>query len=315
MSRTHGSLRAAFIPLAAGALVLGSALGAAAQSPDTSAAASGAPATIGPECAKDQLSLKNPGRLTLSTDNPAYPPWWGGTPPSGSDWSLGYPPSGEGYEGAVAAAIAKTLGFTPDEVDWLANTEFTAAFAPGDKPFDFHLAQISIKPERAQAVDFSDPYFDSVQSIVALTSSPIQGTTTIEGLKGFKLGAAQGTTSLQLIENVIQPTTDPSVFNSNDDMVTAIKNGQIDGGVADLYSAIYMRDAQLENYDTPDPEASIVGQFSPDAQIDQMGIVFQKGSALRPCVNEALAVIKTSGQLQQIYDQWIGGGQEVPTFQ
>jgi polar amino acid transport system substrate-binding protein len=279
------------------------------SAPAASPAGSGAVPSLSPACADPAaLPLKNPGRLTLSTDNPAYPPWWGGTPPEGSEWSLGYPPSGEGYEGATAAAVAAVLGFTPETTDWLANAEFTAAFAPGDKPFDFHLAQISITPERAEAVDFSDGYFDSVQSVVAVAGTPIASATTIEELKAFRLGAAQGTTSLQLIESVIQPTAEASVFNTNDDLVTAIQNGQVDGGVADLYSAIFMTGVQLEN-------GVVVGKFSPDAQVDQMGMVLQKDSPLTACVNEALAIVKASGQLQQIYDQYIGGGEDIPTFQ
>src|SRR3954451_9708937 len=218
MDRSRSLLdRAAIIPIAACALLFGSTLSVVAQSPDASMgassmapAASTAPAVIGPECAKDALTLKNPGRLTLSTDNPAFPPWWSDVDkPADSDWAFGYPPNGKGYEGATAAAIAAALGFTPDEIDWIPNTVFENAFAPGPKPFDFHLAQISIRPERAEAIDFSDPYLDSHQAILAMTypvggapdpsaapdavaavaTNPILGVTTVEGLKPFKLGA------------------------------------------------------------------------------------------------------------------------------
>jgi len=338
MERSRSLLdRAAIIPIAACALLFGSTLGVTAQSPAASmAAGSTAPAVIGPECAKDALTLKNPGRLTLSTDNPAYPPWWtDADKPADSDWGFGYPPNGQGYEGATAAAIAAALGFTPAETDWIPNTVFENAFAPGPKPFDFHLAQISIKPERAEAVDFSDPYFDSHQAILSMTypvgaapdpsagpdaassvpTNPILGVTTIAGLQPFKLGAAVGTTSFALIEDVIKPTSEPSVFNDNAAALQALQNGQIDGIVVDVQTALYMRDAQLENFDTSFPEATIIGQFDELAQENQMGIVLDKGSALTACVNEALAVIKSNGTLQSIYDQWIKVGQAIPTFQ
>ena len=338
MERSRSLLdRAAIIPIAACALLFGSTLGVTAQSPAASTAAgSTAPAVIGPECAKDALTLKNPGRLTLSTDNPAYPPWWSDTDkPADSDWEFGYPPNGMGYESATAAAIAAALGFTPADTDWIANTVFENAFAPGPKPFDFHLAQISIRPERAQAVDFSDSYFDSHQAILALTypvgsapdpsagpgaasslpTNPILGATTIEGLKPFKLGAAVNTTSAALIEDVIQPSSEASVFNDNAAALQALQNGQIDGLVVDVQTAIYMRDAQLENFDTSWPEATIAGQFSELAQENQMGIVLEKGSALTKCVDEALAVIKSDGTLQSIYDQWISTGQDIQTYQ
>jgi len=296
--------RAAFIPLAACALAFGGTLGAAAQSPQAPAA----PFVIGPECAKDQLSVKNPGRLTLSTDNPAYPPWWSDADkPADSDWELGYPPNGKGYEGATAAAVAAALGFTPDEVDWIPNTVFENAFAPGPKPFDWHMAQISITPERAEAVDFSDSYFDSNQSLVALADTPTAAATSIADLMDKKLGAAVGTTSLAFIENVIAPTTGAQVFNDNAALVQALQNGQIDGLVADIYSAIFMRDVQLTG-------AVLVGSFSSEQQVDQMGMVLEKGSALTACVNQALAVIKSDGTLQSIYDTYIGGGEGLPVL-
>lgn len=306
MHRPHLSLRrAASIPVAACVLMTGGATGVFAQSADGSPA----PVTISAECAKDQLSLKNPGRLTLSTDNPAYPPWWSDADkPEGSDWEFGYPPNGQGYEGATAYAVAAALGFTPEEIDWLPNTVFENAFAPGPKPFDFHLAQISITPARAESVDFSDSYFDSNQSLVALVDTPAAAATSIADLKDKKLGAAVGTTSLAFIENVIQPTIDAQVFNDNAALVQALQNGQIDGLVADIYSAIFMRDVQLT-------DAVLVGTFSSDAQVDQMGMVLEQGSALTACVNEALAVIKSDGTLQSIYDAYIGGGEGLPVLQ
>lgn len=314
----HRSLRATGAITMAGALLIVAAP-IAAQSP----AASTAPVTLSAECAKDQLALKNPGRLTLSTDNPAYGPWWWGDtetqypgePEGGSGWELGDPYSGEGYEAATAYAVAAALGFAHDEVDWIPNAVFEQAFAPGDKAFDWHMAQISINEARAQAVDFSDPYFSVNQAVLAMSDNPIQDVTTIEGLKDFKLGAATATTSFNLIDTVIQPNQEAQVFNSNADALQPLQSGTIDGLVIDLYTAFYMRDAQLENWDTPDPEAAIVGVFPDSAQTDTMGMVLQKDSPLTACVNEALGAIKANGTLDAIYDQWIAGGGEIPYFQ
>jgi len=213
-----------------------------------------------------------------------------------------------GFEGATAYAIAATLGFTPDQVDWLQNTVFEQAFAPGEKPFDFHMAQISITPQRAVAVDFSDPYFDSVQSLVALAGTPIASATSIADLKAYKLGAAANTTSYDLIQNAIQPTTAAAVYPDNDTAVTALQNGQIDGLVVDLGTAFYMRDAQLTG-------GAIVGQFAPTVQTDHVGAVLDKDSPLTPCVDWAIQTLKATGQAQQIYDQWITTGQEIPLLQ
>ena len=262
------------------------------------------------------MTLKNPPRLTLSTDNPAYPPWWGGDPktqypnqPSGGvKWKISNPYSQMGFEGATAYAIAAQLGFTPDQIDWIQNTVFEQAFAPGEKPFDFHMAQISILPDRQQAVDFSDPYFDSSQSLLALGDNPITAATSIADLKSYKLGAAANTTSYDLIKNSIQPTTAASVYPDNNTALTALQNGQIDGLVVDLGTAFYMRDAELSN-------GKIVGQFAPTVQVDHVGAVLDKDSPLTPCVDWAIQTMKANGTLQQIYDTWITSGQDIPLLQ
>ena len=281
-------------------------------------------AGVSEQCQAANLTgLKNPGRLTLSTDTPAFPPWWGGDPDTqypnepegGSGWEGGDPYSQEGYEGAVAYAVAEALGFTPDMVDWVQNVDFALAFAPGEKPFDFHLAQISIRPRRAEAVDFSQTYLDANQAILALTPNPIVGTTTIEGLKDFRLGAQTGTTSFELIEGVIAPSTEVSVYNDNTAALQALQNGQIDGLVVDSNTAIFMRDAILEDFGTPEPEATVVGQFDDSDQVDEVGIVLELDSPLTECVNEALDVIKANGTLDAIYEEWISAGQEIPFFE
>jgi polar amino acid transport system substrate-binding protein len=291
-----------------------------AETPTATAAA----ATATPEaCARDSLALKNPGRLTLSTDNPAFPPWWGGDPdeqyPNQPDdstgWEVSNPYSGEGLEGATAYAVAEALGFGDDEVDWLQNSVFEQAFAPGDKPFDWHMAQVSIRPERAEAVDFTEPYFDSNQSLLTMTGNDITSETSLTSLQDYRLGAAANTTSFELIENVIQPTGQPSVFPDNATALTALQNGQIDGLVVDLGTAFYMRDAELEDWDTPDPEGTIVGAFSESEQVDQVGLVLEQDSPLTECVNRALAQLRADGTLDEIYDTWIEAGQEIPFFQ
>ena len=254
--------------------------------------------------------LKNPGRLTLSTDNPSFGPWWGGEPADGDwmGWEFSFPPSGEGLEGGVAYAVAHALGFTDDQIDWLQNTEFTLAFQPGPKPFDFHMAQISIRPERAENVDFSDPYFENVQALVANADTDITGVTSIADLAAYNLGAAVGTTSLQFIEEQVQPENPAQVFNDNAGAIEALNNGQIDGIVVDLGSAFFVVAVQLEN-------GTIVGQFPSSVQADPMGMVLDKDSPLTDCVNDALAAVRDSGQLQAIYDATITSAQGVPVIE
>jgi polar amino acid transport system substrate-binding protein len=314
MSHQHriGTLAAA----AASVALLTSSVASLAQ--DASPAASEAPAAsmsaaagVSEACQAANLgdALKNPGRLTVSTDNPAFFPWFDGAVPEGSEWATfgKYPPSGDGFESALAYAIAAQLGFSADEVDWIGQAAFGQAFAPGEKDFDFHVGQVSITPERAEAVDFSDPYFDVQQAVVAIADTPITSVTTLAELKDFQLGAAVSTTSLLVLEDVVQPNTEVKVYDDNNAGKTALENGQIDGLVVDTPTAFYIRDVELAN-------GAIVGQIATDAQ-EQFGAVLDKGSPLTPCVNEALATIRASGQWQEIYDAWIGGRDSAPLLQ
>ena len=97
------------------------------------------------------------GRLTIGTDNPAYPPWFAGG--SKSSWKINDPTTGKGYESAVAYAIATKLGYSKSQVKWI-YVPFNKAFAPGTKSFDFDINQISYTAARAKVVTFSASYYD-----------------------------------------------------------------------------------------------------------------------------------------------------------
>ena len=200
----------------------------AASSPAAPSAAASAPASAPASqsaCAPGSLQTKTAGKLTIGTDNPAYPPFFQ-TPVEESartaPWELGDPTNGEGFESAFAFALAEQLGFAKDAVVWTV-VPFDNAIAPGDKPFDIVVNQVSFTPDRAKAVDLSDAYFFLNQSVVALKGNPIAGTTSIAALKPFKFGAQSATTSLDTINNVIAPTAAAMVYNSNDDAIAALK--------------------------------------------------------------------------------------------
>ena len=275
--------------------------GAAATSPAAS------PTATANACAKENLQTERAGRLTIGTDNPAYPPWFEGGTKEGSGWEINDPSTGQGFESAVAYAVAQELGFSRDEVTWTP-IKFEQSFAPGDKPFDFHLSQVSYKPERAQAVDFSESYYDVNQALVALEGTPIANAKRLADLKGYKLGAQVGTTSYDYIVNNIQPNEDPSVYDSNDAAISALNAKQIHGIVVDLPSAFFITAAQLEN-------GVIVGQFPTVGEQERFGLVLEKGSPLTPCVNEALAALRSSGRLAAIQQEWLADKANAPVLQ
>ena len=259
-----------------------------------------------PALAVVSMNLSHPRNADVATDNPAYPPWYGGKSVAGSDWKsssyTGDPHTGQGYESAFAYAVAQQMGFTKDQVEWL-GIPFGKSFAPGPKDFDFAMQQISITPKRAQAVDFSDGYFDVNQALIADNGSPAIGVTTLAGLKDLKLGAPVGTTSLQVIQDVVQPTVEPAVYPDLDTALKDLKNGQIDGVVVDFPDAFYGYADQ------------IVGQFPPiGGQQEQFGLAFEKGNPLVSCVNQAIAALKSNGTLQQLEDTWLQTDPSVPVF-
>ena len=243
--------------------------------------------SLPPECAKAQLQTKTPGKLTIATDNPAYPPWFVDNKPE----------NGQGFEGAVAAAIAQKLGFATGEVVWKRVT-FNSAIAPGPKDFDFDINQFSITDARRQAVDFSAPYYNVRQAVIALKSNKIANARNFGDLKDAKLGAQVSTTSYQMITTVVQPNTQPSVYNTNDDAKQALQNGSIDGLVVDLPTGFQMV-AEIK-------DAKVVGQLPlAVAQPEQFGLVLDKGSPLTACVSRAIEALRASKTLEQLERQWL----------
>ena len=274
------------------------------------ASASTAPSASPDACAKANLTTKAAGRLTIGTDNPAYPPYF--QIPDGTataPWELGDPTNGQGFESAFAYALADKLGFAKTDVAWIV-VPFDNSFAPGAKTFDIDVNQVSYKPERAQAVDLSDGYYTLNQSIVALKANPIAAAKTIADLLAFKFGAQAGTTSLDTINNVIVPTAAAKVYTTNDDAIAGLKAKQIDGLVVDLPTAFYVTAAQVDN-------SVIVGQFAPPsgADAEHFSVVLAKDSPLTDCVNGAIAALKTDGTLDSLTKEWLSDKASAPVIQ
>ncbi len=281
---------------------------ACAPKSSSSSAASGSTSATAAECAQAQAAnLHTDGELTIGTGNPAYPPWWeGGTTKEHGDWEFNDPYLGEGFEGAVAFAVAAQMGFTQDQVQFVP-VKFNQSFAPGDKDFDFVLQQISYTADRDQTVDFSDSYYDVNQAVVSVEGSSIDGATSLAELQDATLGAPAGTTSYDYIVNEIQPTQDAKVYDDLNAAANALKNGQIDGLVVDLPTAFFMTAVQI-------PKGIIVGQFPSTGQQEYFGMVFQDGNPLRDCVNQALAELTSAGTLDQIKQKWLADKASAPVL-
>ena len=275
-----------------GALLLAACGGNSSSSDSTATAGAG----TGNECTAGKTLEAD--TLTIGTGNPAYSPWIDNDAPE----------SKEGFEAAIAYAVAEELGFADTAVKWV-RTGFDEAIQPGVKNFDFNLQQYTITDERKKTVSFSDSYYTTNQAVVALAGSPAIGATTVASMKDVKFGAQAGTTSLDFITNVIKPTTEPYVYDDNAGAKAALEAKQIDAVVVDLPTAFYIAAAELT-------DATVVGQFpaSLSTTPDNFGFVFDLNNELVGCVNTALAALKDNGTLATIEKTWLSDKTNAPVF-
>ncbi|HSS67726.1 MAG TPA: ABC transporter substrate-binding protein [Nocardioidaceae bacterium] len=259
----------------------------------TDASSGGETSAAADPCAIDQLNLKTPGTLTVATDNPAFPPWVIGNDPS----------NGKGFESAVAYAVAKQMGFSKDQVKWVVEP-FNKSYAPGDKDFDFDINQISITPQRAKAVDFSDGYYDVSQGVLALKSSGLK-IGSLADLRDANIGAQVGTTSLTAAQAINDHVF---VYDDTSAAKQALNNGQIDAIVADLDTALYIRDVEISG-------SEVVGQFATASDPEQFGLLFQKGNPLVECVNPAIQALHSNGTLDRLETKWLSESADIPVLE
>lgn len=280
-------------PLAAlGAIVaiVLSACGGGAETPT-----SGADAAASAGGAKLEGTV-TPGKLTIATGEPAYVPWVQDDDPA----------SGKGFEAAVAYAVAEELGYAKEDVIWARST-FDSAIAPGAKDWDFNLQQFSITEERRQAVDFSSPYYTTTQTVLTVKGTPAEGAKSIADLKGVVFGAQVGSTSAAALEGIALDK-EPLLFNNNNDVIQALKGGQVDAVVLDLPTAFQVSALQL------DDKGVIVGQFEATGEGDQFGLLLPKGSPLTPAVTKAVDSLRESGKLAELESEWLSTAVEIPVL-
>jgi polar amino acid transport system substrate-binding protein len=250
------------------------------------------PGSLADLCPKDRLDLVKSGQLTVGTDKPAFPPYFEDDDPT----------NGKGFESAVAYAVAKKLGFSKSEVKWTV-VPFNSSYAPGPKDFDFDINQISITPARQKAVDFSDPYYTAPQAVVLAKGSDLK-VGSLSDLKDAEIGVQIGTTSLDAVNSVIMPSKDPKVFNDSNDVVTALKQNQVDAVVTDLPTAFYITAAQV-------PGSKIAGQFA-TGEGDTWGLLLAKDSKITPCVDKVIGDLTESGELKKLEERWMGAAAGAP---
>jgi polar amino acid transport system substrate-binding protein len=248
-------------------------------------------------CTPSTMQTKTAGTLTIGADQPVFPPWFAGNNPS----------NGKGFEGAIDAAIAKQLGYSPSQVTF-SRVTFDQAIQQPDR-FDFDLDEYSITAAREKVVDFSAPYYNVSQAVVTVKGTKAASVHSLAGLKSLKLGVQVGTTAFTAVTDTIKPSQQPGVYNSNSDVLQALKNGQVDALITDLPTAFFMTGAQLKN-------GLIVGQLPPTGgKQEQFGALLAKGSSLTSCVSKAINTLRSNGSLAKIQDKWLAKEGNAPVLQ
>ncbi|MEM9655491.1 MAG: ABC transporter substrate-binding protein [Actinomycetota bacterium] len=248
----------------------------------------------GAVAACDTLPLKSDGVLTVATGEPVFPPWMEDDDPSNE----------RGFESALVYALADELGVV--DVTWV-RTGFDEAITAGEKDYDFNIQQYSITDQRDEVVDFSDGYYQVEQAIIGPAGSPAASAETVGELQDLRLGAAIGTTSLDYLEETIEPSSDAAVYDDNVAAKAAFDAGQIDGLVLDLPTAYYITAVEI-------PDTSIIGVLPREGTADELGMLFEEGSPLVPCVNQALASLRDAGVIESLEDEWLNQGGSITSL-
>lgn len=239
--------------------------------------------------------LYQPGKLTVATGEPVYPPWMMDDNPAG----------GEGFENGMVYALAKELGFEADDVVWVRQT-FDQGIAPGEKPYDFNIQQYSVTEARREFVDFSIVYYKPEKAVVALPDSGISSVRSFADLRKVQWGATIGTTDLDYIENLIG-AEDVKVFNDQAGTFQALLGKQIDATVISLPTALFATAVQI-------PDATIAAILPHDPNDLGHGLIFEKGNPIVSWINSGLEAIIADGVIEDLTAKYLVGDASIPTI-
>ncbi|CAN5904056.1 basic amino acid ABC transporter substrate-binding protein [soil metagenome] len=161
--------------------------------------------------------------------------------------------------------------------------------------YDAVISAMTITEERAQQVDFSDPYFNADQSLLVKSGSDIQST---DDLSDATIGVQIGTTGAMEAQALADEGKAAKVrtFDTIEDAFTALGNQQVDAVINDF-------PVSADKAKTSNGTLEVVMTIPTG---EQYGIAFQKDSELLGQVNEALQEIKDDGTYAEIYKKWFG---------
>ncbi|WP_137285103.1 transporter substrate-binding domain-containing protein [Halorussus salinisoli] len=171
------------------------------------------------------------------------------------------------------------------------------------------MSAMTIKPERAEKVDFSDPYFTAYQTVAILDNGEISK---LEDIKGKTVAVQKGTTGEGAAEQLKEQFDGNLTIDSYDQITgafNALLNNQAVAVINDnTVNAKYVKEQDSVVFLEGDGEAADQGKNAPPyltLTVEEYGIAFRKDDdEFRKRVNEALAAIKDSGRYDEIYGKY-----------
>ena len=203
-----------------------------------------------------------------------------------------------GFDVDLVDLVAKELGVTQEIVD----TPFEGIQSGEDlnaRKCDIAAAAMTITDERAEKIDFSEPYFDANQALLVEKGSGIKS---FKDLEGQTLGVQSGTTGkLYAEENAAPAGVELKDYEDLALELSSVKNGQIPAAINDI--------PVLLDYVKKNPELEVAAQFETG---EQYGFGMKKGTSgeLRTVVNDVLAQAKSDGTYDRLYEKWFGAKPE-----
>jgi polar amino acid transport system substrate-binding protein len=247
------------------------------------------------EAAGDFTPLHD-GVLTVATELPA-PGFWDGGGPDGRDVDR----LTGGFEHDLAEELADRLGLDRVEVVDVAFDRLVAGRARG---FDVALAQVSITRDRQDHVDFSTPYLTTPVGVGGRAGLDVPD---LAEARTLRWGVARATTELDVLDDLVRPHDEPTVYRTADAALEAASRGEVDAVAADWFAVLAAATAD---------RLDLVAQITAP---QHYGVVLPKGSDDVEAIDSALRELEADRTLprlrDRLYDRFDVDPDDVPTIE
>jgi polar amino acid transport system substrate-binding protein len=212
-------------------------------------------------------------------------------PPFGSKDTSGKP---QGYDVDMAKEVAKSLGLDPEK-----DVTFEDVTADARIPsletgkVDLVIGNFTRTLERAQKIDFTNPYIVAGERLIVKKGSPIKG---VVDMNGHKLAVVKGSTNADIVKKQA-PQAEAVYFSTSAEAITAVKNGQADA---------FMEDSNFLAFQAKqNSDLQVIGDSATALEYNAFGV--KKGDQdWLNYLNLFLFQINNDGTNKELYQKWFG---------